>query len=90
MVVSHPCEKFVFDALPPQPFGLSTHGKRIPDLANRIHDGATRQRANDFVSDSPDTRLEFSHALRREERINGRPKCRVFWRVQGVGHLAMG
>jgi hypothetical protein len=74
MVLGHPREKFVLDALPSQPIGLGAHRKWVSDLSDRIHCGAARQRSNDLVSDSPHARLECSHALGREERVDNRPK----------------
>jgi hypothetical protein len=90
MVVSHPCEKFVFDALPTQPIGLCAHGKRVPDRSDRIHRDTARQSANDFARDSSGARLKRLHALGSEERIDCRPKRGVLRLVQGVGHHAMG
>ena len=90
MVLSHPLDKFVFDALPPQPADLGAHGKRVPDLGDRIHGRAKRKRANHLVSDPLDARLERSHALGREERVERSPKRGVLRLVQGVGYHAMG
>jgi hypothetical protein len=89
MILSYPREKFIFDSLPSEPFDLGAHGKRVPNLCDGIYSRTTWQRANNLVSDPPEARLERLHAIRREERVDHRPKRSVLRLVQGVGHHSM-
>ena len=90
VVVGHPHEQFIFDALPSQPLGLRAHRKRVPDLGYCLHGPAARQTQHDLAGDGPQRRFERAHALRREERVDGRAISRVLRRVERVGHCAEG
>jgi hypothetical protein len=86
MVLGHPRQEIVLGTVPAEPIHLSAHGKRMPDVGDRIHWDVAGLRRHDLASDCTDARFERSHALGSEDGVDDGPERGVFWRVETVEH----
>jgi hypothetical protein len=86
MVVGHPREQIVLDALPAQPLRLCAHGERGADLRHGVDDGAARQRSHHGIGNRAHARLERGDVRGCEEGVDKpAPRC-MLGRVDRIGH----